>query len=204
MSAAAASQWVIDTRELPRRPGSMRPWQVSLAAPAGWSVPTAEVPEGSTVVVDARLESVLDGILLSGRADMVMTAECSRCLENISELLSVTFQELFTYDDGPSRGRRYRAEPADVGDDEEAEGVRALDGDLLDSEPVLRDCVILDLPLAPLCRQDCQGLCEVCGIRLDDDPEHRHPSSDPRWATLAGLYDASGTPTTQDTESKGE
>jgi uncharacterized protein len=72
-------------------------------------------------------------------------------------------------------------------DDEE----RFLDGDLLDLEPVLRDAVVLALPMSPLCREDCPGLCIECGVPLDDaGPGHRHDDSpDPRWAALEQLGD---------------
>jgi uncharacterized protein len=47
--------------------------------------------------------------------------------------------------------------------------------------------VMLELPLQPLCSEDCPGLCAECGARLADDPDHRHESVDPRWAALSGL-----------------
>ena len=62
-----------------------------------------------------------------------------------------------------------------------------LEGDLIDLEPVLRDAVVLALPLRPLCRDDCPGLCAECGARLADDPDHGHETVDPRWAALQGL-----------------
>ena len=63
--------------------------------------------------------------------------------------------------------------------------------DLLDLEPVLRDAVVLALPLTPLCREDCSGLCAECGERLDDLPEdHNHDAVDARWGALAGLLPA--------------
>ena len=47
---------------------------------------------------------------------------------------------------------------------------------------------MLALPLTPLCREDCQGLCATCGERLDDLPEdHSHDTTDARWGALAGL-----------------
>src|SRR5262249_59428827 len=62
----------------------------------------------------------------------------------------------------------------------------ALDGNLLDLEPVLRDALVLALPLAPLCRQDCPGLCVECGALLAQvGSGHGHERAiDPRWAWL--------------------
>ena len=57
-------------------------------------------------------------------------------------------------------------------------------GDELDLEPVLRDLIVTALPLAPVCRDDCPGLCSECGARLADDPTHKHDIIDARWAAL--------------------
>ena len=55
-------------------------------------------------------------------------------------------------------------------------------------QPVLRDAVVLALPVNPLCRQDCPGLCPECGVRWDELPEgHTHEQVDPRWAALGKL-----------------
>ena len=88
-------------------------------------------------------------------------------------------QELYAY---PGRERDG---PAD--DDDRA---ARLEGDLIDLEPVLRDAVVLALPLQPVCRDDCPGLCSECGARLADDPDHEHEAADPRWAALQGLIDS--------------
>src|SRR4051795_4712579 len=89
---------VLDTRELGRRPGSMRRVQRTLAAPAGWGLELVEVPAGSDVDLDLRLESVLDGVLVSGVVRAAIRAECGRCLEPTEDALEVTVQELFAYD----------------------------------------------------------------------------------------------------------
>ena len=53
----------------------------------------------------------------------------------------------------------------------------------------MRDAISLAEPIAPLCRPDCPGLCETCGLDLTDDPEHSHPGEDidPRLAALVGI-----------------
>jgi uncharacterized protein len=76
-------------------------------------------------------------------------------------------------------------------DEEQDEEELYLDGDLLDLEPVLRDAVVLALPMSPLCREDCPGLCVECGAPLADaGPDHRHDKApDPRWAGLKQFDD---------------
>ena len=74
------------------------------------------------------------------------------------------------HDKNHRHGAREWVDESAEPDDEEL----SLDGDLLDLEPVLRDAVVLALPMSPLCREDCPGLCVQCGVRLDDGPDHRH------------------------------
>ncbi|HEY5135042.1 MAG TPA: YceD family protein, partial [Candidatus Nanopelagicales bacterium] len=191
------SPLVLDTRELGRRAGSMQEVSLTVPAPAGIGIMSIGVPEGSEVELDVRLESVIDGVLVSGTALVQLTGECSRCLDPISDELEVDLQELYVYGETDSRGRPVAHESVeDDADDEQARLV----GDHLDLEPVLRDAVVLDLPLAPVCRDDCPGLCPQCGFRLEDDPEHDHDVIDPRWAALAGLEPTETTDVTTEKE----
>lgn len=169
--------FVLDTRELGRRPGSQREVTRSVPAPADLGIEVLGVPEGSQVDLDLRLEAVMEGVLVTGSAQVELAGECARCLEPISDQLEARFQELFVYDD-----------QAHEPEDDEDSDVSRLEGDLLDLEPVLRDAVVLALPFQPLCSEDCPGLCAECGIRLADEPGHQHEAPiDPRWAGLAAL-----------------
>ncbi len=161
----------------------MQEVSITVPAPAGIGIMSIGVPEGSEVELDVRLESVIEGVLVSGTALVQLTGECSRCLDPISDELEVDLQELYCYEETDARGRPLRRGTTD--DDEDDEQLRMVGNDL-DLEPVLRDAVVLDLPLAPVCRDDCPGLCPQCGFRLEDDPEHDHDVIDPRWAALGG------------------
>ena len=167
---------VLDTRELPRRAGSMRPLSRTVPAPSRLGLELLSVPEGSDIALDLRLEAVVEGVLVSGRASMSVAGECGRCLDPVSDELVVDLQQLYVYAD------------SEVPEDEDT---GRLVGDLLDLEPALRDAVVLALPLTPLCDPDCAGLCADCGQRLDDLPEnHGHETADPRWAALTALQSA--------------
>lgn len=180
---------VIDTRELGRRPGSMRELRRTVPAPERLGIDLIGVPAGADVELDLRLEAVMEGVLVSGAAVVPLSGECGRCLEAVSEQLTVDLQELFSYDAAPDRSA-----------DDEDETAR-MQGDLLDLAPVLRDAVVLALPLTPLCRQDCAGLCADCGERLDDLPaDHGHDAPDPRWGGLAALLDQTTGTTPSDQE----
>ncbi|MFN8169976.1 MAG: YceD family protein [Candidatus Nanopelagicales bacterium] len=184
---------MLDTRELGRRAGSMQEVSLSVPAPEGIGIMSVGVPEGSEIELDLRLESVIEGVLVSGTASVQLTGECSRCLDPISDELEIDLQELYAYEETDERGRVVRTPQPDADEDDEQ---RRMVGDLLDLEPVLRDAVVLDLPLAPVCRDDCPGLCPQCGFRLEDDPEHHHDVIDPRWAALGSL----GTTSTTDND----
>ena len=175
---------VLDVRSLQRRPGSMITVSRTVPAPEDLGVAMARVPEGSPIELDCRLESVLEGILVTGSADLLVSAECSRCLDPFDWHEEVDLTELFRYPPTDARGAVVE-EPEDDSEDPLPE----VQDDLIDLLPVLRDAVVIDLPLAPLCSEDCLGLCPDCGVRLEDDPQHTHETSDPRWAALAALVE---------------
>jgi uncharacterized protein len=172
--APTDSPFVFDLRELGRRAGALREYRRSVPAPAGLGRDLVGVPEGAPLDLDLRLESVTEGVLVTGTVTAPLTGQCGRCLEPVSDELTVDVCELFAY--------------ADSVTDEttEQDEVHRVDGEMLDVEPVVRDSVVLALPWTPLCRPDCAGLCPTCGQRLDDLPAgHAHETIDPRWAALA-------------------
>ena len=164
---------VFDVHELGRRAGSMQRISRTVPAPADLGNDVLGVPEGTDIALDLRLESVIEGVLATGTAQARAVGECVRCLEPLERELQADFQELYAYPDVEIEG-------------DDGEELR-LEGDLLDLQQVLRDAVVLALPLLPVCRDDCPGLCPDCGARLDDDPEHSHETADPRWSALQGL-----------------
>lgn len=174
------SPLVLDTRELGRRPGSMKRLRRPVPAPAGFGLELIGVPKGAAVELDLRLESVMEGVLVSGTATMSVEGECGRCLDPMSESVDVNVQELYAYPDSAS----------DITSEEDE--VSRLQGDLIDLEPALRDAVVLALPPNPLCRPDCPGLCSECGEHWDELPDdHTHDQVDPRWAALQQMIEPS-------------
>jgi uncharacterized protein len=181
------SPLVFDTRTLGRQPGSARSETRVAPAPADLRVALAYVPTGADVKLDVLLETMSDGVLATVEASAPVAGECARCLEPVASSVEVFFRELYEFEEDPATGRLSgkigRASESDDADR------RFLDGSLLDLEPALRDAMVLALPLAPLCRSDCEGLCPECGVRLNDaGPSHDHGGKiDPRWARLREL-----------------
>ncbi|MCM2421893.1 DUF177 domain-containing protein [Streptomyces sp. RKAG293] len=171
---------VFDTHELGRRPGSMRKVSRSVPAPKDLGIEVIGVPEGTAVQLELRLESVMEGVLVTGTVRAPLSGECVRCLEPFERKLDADFQEMYSYPDADTRTAR----KDEAGDDAEEEDVLFLEDDLFDLEPALRDAVVLALPLQPVCQEDCPGLCSDCGERLADDPDHHHEVADIRWAAL--------------------
>lgn len=177
------SPLVLDTHELSRRPGTMREVARVVAAPADLGTAVIGVPEGAELTLGLRLESVMEGVLVSGVVRGTAVGECVRCLDEVRDEVTVRVQELFVYPE--------RAQAADDSGDDEAEDEPELTDDLADIEPVVRDSLVTALPFQPLCRPDCPGLCSECGARLEDDPEHHHDVVDPRWAALQTMLEES-------------
>lgn len=168
-----SSHWVINTRELGRRPGAMRSYHRDVPAPADLGLDVIGVPGGHDVTLDVRLESVVEGVLATGTAAAPVTGECARCLDPLSDRIEVPVSELFAYPDSVTD---------DTTDPDEVS--RVVD-DMIDLEPVVRDALLLELPQVPLCREDCPGLCPQCGGRRAElGPDHRHETIDPRWVAL--------------------
>src|SRR5688500_2667127 len=127
----------IGVMELRRRPGTQREVHVATPLP-GLAITSAHVPEGADVVVDGTLEAIEGAVTVSGTVTAPWTGECRRCLDPVVGTLEVPLSEVF--------------EPHPVDGD-----TYPLEGDEVDLEPVVRDGVLLHLPLAPLCRPDCPG-----------------------------------------------
>lgn len=166
---------VIDSRRLPRQPGASLRLTVQVDPDSELANDVVHVAE-EPVAVELFLESVLDGILVTGSASLRLHGTCVRCLTDIDNPLEITFRPFFVY---PG---------AEVEQNEESDDdIEPMDGPMLDLRPAFRDATLLALPLSPVCAPDCLGLCPECGFRMADDPGHGHERSDPRLAALVDL-----------------
>lgn len=161
--------YTVSVIDLLHRPGEMREKSIDVTVDDDMGNAVIGVRKGTKLHIDARLESLHDGILVSGDVDATADGECVRCLIEVSIPVEVEFQELFAYSF------------------DEAFDYTVQD-DHVDLEPLVRDAVVLSLPFQPVCQEDCLGLCPECGVRLLDNPGHEHEAPvDPRWAALVGL-----------------
>lgn len=121
-----------------------------------------------------RAESVVEGILVTGSIEANTNLECARCLKAFRGEVGLEVCELFVA-------------PGHEGADDDAYRVSGTDIDL---EPMVRDAVVLALPLKPLCDEACSGLCARCGRALTNGScDCEEEELDPRWAALSQLRD---------------
>jgi len=179
---------VFDMRQLGRQAGSALTQTRIVPAPDDLRLELIGVPAGADVPLEVRFEAVSEGVLATGTAIAPLAGECARCLAPLTSSVTVGFQELYLYAEG-RHDKHEKHDKYDEQEEQDAGEIYHLDGDLLDLEPAFRDAVVLALPMSPLCREDCPGLCAECGAPLADaGPGHRHDAAvDPRWAALQQL-----------------
>ncbi len=179
-SRGPKSPLVIDVTRLGRRPGSLRTLQETVPAPRRIGIELLAIAQGAPLTLDLKLESVSEGVLVTGTVSAPTAGECARCLTPITGDVDVDITELFAYPDSETE--------ATTEEDEVGHVVTDRDGDSIDLEQTIVDAVGLVLPFSPLCRDDCPGLCPECGVPLATaGADHNHDVIDPRWAKLSTL-----------------
>jgi uncharacterized protein len=173
----ASRPFLVQVAALRAQPGAVR-HEKRHGVIAGLAAVSVAVPDGEPVTADLTLTSYPGGITVSGTVGAPWVGECRRCGGPVSGAVSAAVRERYTAEGGTDR-------------DDEA---YPLAGDELDLEPLARDAVLLELPLAPLCRPDCLGLCPQCGTNWNQGPCQCRPAGDPRWAVLDALRDSEHRP----------
>ena len=114
------------------------------------------------------------GILLQVDFQAQISLECVRCLTDFQQSLDVIFTELYAF------SKRYVTDS----------GLLMPESGIIDLNPVLREYILLEIPISPLCRLDCKGLCPICGNNFNESTcNHEEDSVDPRLAALKKLLD---------------
>lgn len=114
------------------------------------------------------------GVLLQAEFHARIELECVRCLLDFEQTLKIDFTELYAF------SQRYVTDS----------GLIMPETGIIDLEPVLREYILLEIPISPLCRLDCKGLCPICGNNLNESTcYHEDDTGDPRLASLKSLLD---------------
>ena len=137
------------------------------------------IERGADLNLDLRLESVSEGVLVTGTMHALTSGDCSRCLTPVTGDVEISLTELFAYPDSATESTTEEDEVGHVVDQ------------TIDLEQSIVDAVGLALPFAPVCTEDCPGLCTTCGVPLASaEPGHHHDGIDPRFAKLAKMFPA--------------
>jgi uncharacterized protein len=177
---------VVGIADLRRQPGTRRRFQRGVPLD-GLAITSARVPDDAEIGLDLELEALSNGLVATGTLTVPWEGECRRCLRDVRSETVADIREVF--EPSPVEGETY-----------------PLGDDLVDLEPMVRDAVLLTLPLAPLCDEGCLGpapdtfpaVVEGDGPEASDDPggaaaAASRPPTDPRWAALDDLrFDSPG------------
>lgn len=162
---------IIEIGDLAGRPGASKRIHKREPIP-GMGGPLAWIDDEDPVEVVLEAESMDEGIAVSGRASGLLHLSCSRCLVDFEQGFEQRIDEVFYFD-----GQK-AVEMDGYGIGEMA----------IDLEPMLRDVLVLGMPINPLHTPDCRGLCPVCGQDLNlEDCGHGKVSADLRWAPLKAM-----------------
>jgi uncharacterized protein len=177
----STSPMAVDITRLGRRPGAMVTLRDTVPSPARIGAELIAIEPGAPLELDLRVESVSEGVLVTGTVAAPTVGECARCLTAMRGRVEVVLTELFAYPESTTEATTEEDEVGHVVDN------------TIDLEQSIIDAVGLELPFSPVCQPDCPGLCPECGVLLAAEPGHHHDRIDPRWAKLAEMLD-SGAP----------
>lgn len=156
---------IVQVKDLMLKPGAMKELDLRHELEQNLGTEIIAVKPGRDLNLSLRLESVHEGILVTAQGQTEAESECSRCLDPIKVPIPINIQELFHY--RPQTEEDFLIEQ-----------------DRVDLEQPLIDAVVLELPIKPLCNEDCPGLCADCGEKLNvGNHDHQRPV-DPRFDAL--------------------
>ncbi|MGA8943559.1 MAG: DUF177 domain-containing protein [Thermoactinomyces sp.] len=140
-----------------------------------------ELTELGPAHVTARLELIdPDLFVVKARIKAQAKFSCAKCLTEFRQDLETALQEYFT--DDPNRAV-----------ESEEQEIHLVHENKLDLTPFVREALLLQIPSIPVCREDCKGLCPVCGRNQNTDPCHCQVRTvDPRLAALENWHESDG------------
>lgn len=139
--------------------------------------------DGFSINGEAKLVLTNRSILATGRFNTVISTTCSRCLDDFEHPLEFELSAEFF-----PTGSILSTTPTSIDEIQEADGFTIGEDHILDLSEALRQNIVLSLPVKPICKPDCAGLCQKCGQDLNQGQcECPNEHSDPRWAPLKQL-----------------
>lgn len=166
---SAHAPLLVSVAELRRRVGNVDEVEGTVAL-EGAEVLGTRLLDGTEAAVSLRLEALSDGVVITGEAEAAWEGECRRCLDPVSGTMIGGLDEV--------------ARPVPF------EGELTIEDNRIDVTEAVRAAVMLALPMAPLCSEDCVGPDpEAYPVTVEEDAdEAEEPPADPRWAALSELH----------------
>lgn len=168
----SAPRLLVPVTEVRRHLGTRAPVERSLPA-HGLALSDVAVPDGADIGFVGTIESISEGIVLTGDVTVPWVGACRRCLRAVEGVAVADVREV--YETHPTDGETW-----------------PLVEDQIDLGPLLHDTALLALPLAPLCAEDCPGPAPEAfptgpASEDGDEGDDEEPPRDPRWAALDDL-----------------
>lgn len=140
--------------------------------------------KGEVMAVDA-------DILVRGSLEYAQSLDCDRCLEATKSDVQTDFDYLVRMVEPGAESTRAVPSHRDELEEVELSGEQlttlTVEDDTIDLMKLVQEQILLQVPMKPICRPDCKGLCSQCGANLNEGSCSCAPSADPRWAALADL-----------------
>jgi uncharacterized protein len=111
---------------------------------------------------NVRVTRTAQALLVQAAMQAEVPGECVRCLIDFEQTLDIDFTDLYAFT---------RAAMTDS-------GLLIPENGKIDLAPIVREEMLLAMPISPVCKPDCKGLCPICGENLNEDPNHRHPEAE--------------------------
>lgn len=128
----------------------------------------------NTLTGVAKFTRTAQGLLAQVKMNATLQTECVRCLTSINQPLSIDFTELYAFS------------PNSITDS----GLLVPENAQIQLGPLVREYMLLEVPISPLCKPDCKGLCPICGENLNETTcHHEDEAVDPRLSILKSLLD---------------
>ena len=170
-------------------PGTVGQTQLLWEVPEGWATEVMTLTPGQKIPLDVTVVTIDEGVSVSVSGTTELVGDCVRCLAPVHVRQPFSGTEIFVHPDLADQLVRGQDPDVDVEGDE-LDPTLVINRNTVDLEPLLRDAILAEAELTPICSDDCQGICVHCGILLKDAPEdHKHEFLDPRFAALAGFFD---------------
>ena len=188
MARIEYTDWTVPVAQVGSRAGQTMQVDRDFPAPGGIGDSIVGVKEGEPIHVNGQFDSIIDGLIFTGTFTAPVTAVCARCDRDLSGDWSEQVTAFFPYEDADAGKTKNEDVEIIAGEEESGDPYPLIDnGAFANIEPLLRDTFVSALPLNPLCKPDCKGLCPQCGLDLNESPERVHEVTDLRFADLEAL-----------------